>query len=148
MHKISTLDNGLRIVTQKMPSLETVSMGIWNSVGGRDELASVNGVAHFLEHMAFKGTTTRTSKQIAEAIENVGGDINAYTSTETTAYHFRLIAEDLKVGIDILTDILQNSTFEENELEVERGVILQEIGRTLDSPDSKLFDFKNSAEAY
>ena len=140
MTKVTTLDSGLRIVTQSMPGLETVAMGIWNSVGGRDELASVNGVAHFLEHMAFKGTTTRTSKQIAEAIENVGGDINAYTSTETTAYHVRLIAEDLPVGIDILTDILQNSTFAKEELEVERGVILQEIGRTLDSPDSKLFD--------
>ena len=140
MIKITTLDSGLRIVTQNMPGLETVAMGIWNSVGGRDELANVNGVAHFLEHMAFKGTTTRTSKQIAEAIENVGGDINAYTSTETTAYHVRLIAEDLSVGVDILTDILQNSTFAKEELEVERGVILQEIGRTLDSPDSKLFD--------
>ena len=140
MTKVTTLDSGLRIVTQNMPGLETVAMGIWNSVGGRDEQASVNGAAHFLEHMAFKGTTTRTSKQIAEAIENVGGDINAYTSTETTAYHVRLIAEDLLVGIDILTDILQNSTFAEEELEVERGVILQEIGRTLDSPDSKLFD--------
>ncbi len=140
MTKVTTLDSGLRIVTQNMPGLETVAMGIWNSVGGRDEQASVNGAAHFLEHMAFKGTTTRTSKQIAEAIENVGGDINAYTSTETTAYHVRLIAEDLPVGIDILTDILQNSTFAEEELEVERGVILQEIGRTLDSPDSKLFD--------
>ena len=140
MTKITTLDNGLRIVTQSMPGLETVAMGFWNSVGGRDELANVNGVAHFLEHMAFKGTTTRTSKQIAEAIENVGGDINAYTSTETTAYHVRLIAEDLPVGIDILTDILQNSIFAKEELEVERGVILQEIGRNLDSPDSKLFD--------
>ena len=107
MTKVTTLDSGLRIVTQNMPGLETVAMGIWNSVGGRDEQASVNGAAHFLEHMAFKGTTTRTSKQIAEAIENVGGDINAYTSTETTAYHVRLIAEDLPVGIDILTDILQ-----------------------------------------
>tara|TARA_Y100000590_G_scaffold58258_1_gene61484 strand:+ start:2217 stop:3470 length:1254 start_codon:yes stop_codon:yes gene_type:complete len=140
MTKITTLDSGLRIVTQNMPGLETIAMGIWNNVGGRDELASVNGVAHFLEHMAFKGTKTKTSKQIAEAIENVGGDINAYTSTETTAYHVRLIAEDLQVGIDILTDILQNSTFAKEELEVERGVILQEIGRTLDSPDSKLFD--------
>jgi hypothetical protein len=112
----------------------------WDALKCRDELKKVNGVAHFLEHMAFKGTTTRTSKQIAEAIENVGGDINAYTSTETTAYHVRLIADDLPVGIDILTDILQNSTFAEEELEIERGVILQEIGRTLDSPDSKLFD--------
>jgi len=140
MTKISTLDSGLRIVTQNMLGLETIAMGIWNNVGGRDELENVNGIAHFLEHMAFKGTTTKTSKQIAEAIENVGGDINAYTSTETTAYHVRLIAEDLQVGVDILTDILQNSTFAKEELEVERGVILQEIGRTLDSPDSKLFD--------
>ena len=140
MHKISTLDNGLRIVTQNMPSLETVSIGIWNFVGGRDELAKVNGVAHFLEHMAFKGTTTRTALQIAEAIENVGGDINAYTSSEVTAYHVKLIAEDLKIGIEILTDILQNSNFSSEELEIERGVILQEIGRNLDSPDSKISD--------
>ncbi|MBI04920.1 MAG: peptidase M16 [Pelagibacteraceae bacterium] len=140
MTKISTLDNGLRVVTQNMPGLETIAMGVWNNVGGRDEQENVNGVAHFLEHMAFKGTKTKTSKQIAEAIENVGGDINAYTSTETTAYHVRLIAEDLQVGVDILTDILQNSIFSKEELEVERGVILQEIGRTMDSPDSKLFD--------
>ena len=140
MQKITTLDNGLRIVTQDMPSLETVSLGIWNFIGGRDELKNVNGVAHFLEHMAFKGTLTRTAFQIAEEIENVGGDINAYTSNEITAYHVKLIAEDLNIGINILTDILQNSTFLEEELEVERGVILQEIGRNLDSPDSKISD--------
>ena len=140
MIQITTLDNGLRIVTQSMPSLETVAMGFWNFVGARDESINVNGVAHFLEHMAFKGTKSRTAFQIAEEIDNVGGDINAYTSNEVTAYHVKLIAEDLQVGIDILTDILQNSSFAKEELEVERGVILQEIGRTLDSPDSKLFD--------
>ena len=140
MLKTTTLENGLRIVTESMPGLETVSLGIWNFVGGRDESIEVNGVAHFLEHMAFKGTTSRSAKQIAESIENVGGDINAYTSNEVTAYHAKLIAEDLQVGVDILTDILQNSTFAKEELEVERGVILQEIGRTLDSPDSFIFD--------
>ena len=141
MVNISTLDNGLRIVTQNMPGLETVSMGIWNFVGGRDELENINGVAHLLEHMAFKGTSTRSALQIAETIENVGGDINAYTSKEITAYYVKLIAEDLPLGIDILTDILQNSSFIEDELNRERGVILQEIGMYLDTPDDMIFDY-------
>ena len=101
-------------------------MGIWNFVGGRDELENVNGVAHLLEHMAFKGTKTRTALQIAETIEDVGGDINAYTSKEITAYYVKLMSGDLSLGIDILTDILQNSSFAEEELNRERGVILQE----------------------
>ena len=141
MVNITTLDNGLRIVTQKMPGLETVSMGIWNFVGGRDELANINGVAHLLEHMAFKGTASRSALEIAETIENVGGDINAYTSKEITAYYVKLIAEDLSLGINILTDILQNSTFAEEELNRERGVILQEIGMYLDTPDDMIFDY-------
>ena len=141
MHKITTLENGLRIITQNMQSFETVSMGIWNFVGGRDELEKNNGVAHLLEHMAFKGTKTRNALEIAETIENVGGDINAYTSKEITAYYVKLIAEDLLLGIDILTDILQNSTFAEEELNRERGVILQEIGMYLDSPDEMIFDY-------
>ena len=141
MSNITTLDNGLRIVTQNMPGLETVSMGIWNFVGGRDELKDVNGVAHLLEHMAFKGTSTRSALQIAETIENVGGDINAYTSKEITAYYVKLIAEDLPLGINILTDILQNSSFSEDELNRERGVILQEIGMYLDTPDDMIFDY-------
>ena len=116
MHKITTLENGLRIITQNMSSFETVSMGIWNFVGGRDELENNNGVAHLLEHMAFKGTHTRNALEIAETIENVGGDINAYTSKEITAYYVKLIAEDLLLGVDILNDILQNSIFAEEEL--------------------------------
>ncbi|SVD16077.1 uncharacterized protein METZ01_LOCUS368931, partial [marine metagenome] len=141
MQKITTLDNGLRIVTQNMPGLETVSMGIWNFVGGRDEIAKVNGVAHLLEHMAFKGTTSKSALQIAETIENVGGDINAYTSKEITAYYVKLLADDLPYGIDILTDILQNSTFAKDELDRERGVIIQEIGMYLDTPDDMIFDY-------
>ena len=141
MVKITTLENGLRVVTQNMPSLETVSMGIWNFVGGRDELENINGVAHLLEHMAFKGTATKSALQIAETIEDVGGDINAYTSKEITAYYVKLIAEDLPLGIDILTDILQNSSFAEDELNRERGVILQEIGMYLDTPDDMIFDY-------
>ncbi len=141
MHKITTLENGLRIVTQEMLSLETVAMGIWNFVGGRDEIESNNGVAHLLEHMAFKGTKTKSALEIAETIENVGGDINAYTSKEITAYYVKLIAEDLPLGINILSDILQNSIFAEDELNRERGVILQEIGMYLDSPDEMIFDY-------
>ena len=141
MIKITTLENGLRVVTQNMPSLETVSMGLWNFVGGRDELENINGVAHLLEHMAFKGTSTKSALQIAETIEDVGGDINAYTSKEITAYYVKLIAEDLPLGIDILTDILQNSSFTEDELNRERGVILQEIGMYLDTPDDMIFDY-------
>lgn len=141
MTKISTLENGLRIVTQNMPGLETVSMGIWNFVGGRDEFANINGVAHLLEHMAFKGTKTKSSLKIAQTIEDVGGDINAYTSKEITAYYVKLISEHLPLGIEILTDILQNSTFDENELNRERGVILQEIGMYLDTPDDMIFDY-------
>ena len=141
MQKITELDNGLRIVTQNMPGLETISMGIWNAVGGRDEIETNNGVAHLLEHMAFKGTTTKNALQIAETIENVGGDINAYTSKEITAYYVKLLADDLHYGVDILTDILQNSTFAEDELNRERGVIIQEIGMYLDTPDDMIFDY-------
>ena len=141
MTEITTLNNGLRIVTQNMPGLETVSMGIWNFVGGRDELEKFNGVAHLLEHMAFKGTTSRTALEIAETIENVGGDINAYTSKEITAYYVKLMSKDLPIGIDILTDILQNSTFLEEELNRERGVIIQEIGMYLDTPDEMISDY-------
>ena len=92
MTKVTTLDSGLRIVTQNMPGLETVAMGIWNSVGGRDELASVNGVAHFLEHMAFKGTKTKSAFEIMQKIESVGGYINAYTSEEITAYWVKILS--------------------------------------------------------
>ena len=141
MLKITELENGLRIVTQNMPGLETVSMGIWNAVGGRDEVEANNGVAHLLEHMAFKGTKTKNALQIAETIENVGGDINAYTSKEITAYYVKLLADDLHYGVDILTDILQNSTFDEDELNRERGVIIQEIGMYLDTPDDMIFDY-------
>ena len=125
MRKISTLDNGLRVVTHYMPAVESVTFGVWNSVGCRDEREVINGAAHFLEHMAFKGTKSRTAFQIAEEIENVGGDINAYTSNEVTAYHVKLIAEDLNVGINILSDILQNSTFLKDECKYKNLILKQ-----------------------
>ena len=139
-HQITTLPNGLRVATVAMPSVQTASVGVWIDAGARHERAEVNGVAHMLEHMAFKGTERRSARIIAEEIENVGGQLNAYTSRENTAYYARVLAEDLPLAADILADILQHSTFEPEELERERGVILQEIGQTLDTPDDLIFD--------
>ncbi len=140
-----TLSNGFRIVTENMPSLESASLGIWVTAGGRHERVEQNGIAHFLEHMAFKGTKTRSALQIAEAIEDVGGFINAYTSREMTAYYVRVLGQDVGLGLDVISDILLNPVFDPKEIEVERGVILQEIGQSLDTPDDVVFDWLQEA---
>ena len=138
---ITQLDNGFRIVTEHMPGLKSASIGIWVNAGCRNERADQNGIAHFLEHMAFKGTERRTALQIAEAVEDVGGFINAYTSRETTAYYARVLENDVPLALDVLADILLNPTFDPREIEVERGVILQEIGQSHDTPDDVIFDW-------
>ncbi|MEL6564329.1 MAG: pitrilysin family protein [Pseudomonadota bacterium] len=135
------LPNGFRIVTENMPGLASASIGIWVGAGARHEMPDQNGIAHFLEHMAFKGTERRSALQIAEAIEDVGGYINAYTSREVTAYYARVLAADVPLAMDVLSDILLNPVFEQSEIEVERGVILQEIGQALDTPDDVIFDW-------
>jgi predicted Zn-dependent peptidase len=124
-----------------MPGLKSASIGIWVAAGGRNERPEQNGIAHFLEHMAFKGTTTRTPVQIAEAIEDVGGYMNAYTSREVTAYYARVLGGDVPLAMEVIADILRNATFDEKEMEVERGVILSEIGQALDTPDDIIFDW-------
>jgi len=139
--EITTLPSGLRVITDTVPEMETVALGVWADVGTRHEDLSHNGVAHMVEHMMFNGTPTRTSQQIAEAIENVGGQINAYTSRELTAYYVHLLKDDMPMALEILADILQRPTFPDHELEKERGVILQEIGMTADTPDDMVFDF-------
>ena len=138
--KLSTLDNGIRVVTKRLENFDSVVTGYWVEAGGVCEEESNCGISHFLEHMAFKGTTTRTAKQIAEEIEAVGGCSNAYTSKEVTAFHAKVLKEDKQVAIDILSDILLNPTFDKEELERERGVILQEISQTFDTPDDIIFD--------
>ncbi len=135
------LSNGFRIVTEQMPGLKSASIGIWVMAGGRHERAEQNGIAHFLEHMAFKGTERRTALQIAEAIEDVGGYINAYTSREMTAYYARVLENDVPLALDVIADILLNPVFDPSEIEVERGVILQEIGQAHDTPDDVIFDW-------
>ncbi|WP_439154711.1 M16 family metallopeptidase [Yoonia sp.] len=139
--ELTTLPNGFRIVTEHMPGLQSASIGIWVEAGGRHERIEQNGIAHFLEHMAFKGTKTRSALQIAEAIEDVGGYINAYTSREMTAYYARVLEKDVALGLDVIADILLNPVFDPAEIEVERGVILQEIGQALDTPDDIIFDW-------
>jgi len=143
--QLSTLPNGLRIVTEAMPGLKSEAVGVWVMAGGRHETAAQNGIAHFLEHMAFKGTARRTSLQIAEEIEDVGGYINAYTSREMTAYYARVLAADVGLALDVIGDIVQNPAFAPAEIETERGVILQEIGQTLDTPDDIIFDWLHEA---
>ncbi|MFS4437211.1 M16 family metallopeptidase [Paracoccaceae bacterium GXU_MW_L88] len=139
--KITTLDNGLRIVTEHQPSLASATLGVWVEAGGRHERPEENGIAHFLEHMAFKGTARRSARQIAETIEDVGGYINAYTSKEITAYYARVLGEDVPLALDVIGDILTGSTLEPKEIESERGVILSEIGQSLDTPDDIIFDW-------
>ena len=136
-----TLSNGFQVVTEHMPDLQSASVGIWVKAGGRHERSDQNGIAHFLEHMAFKGTASRSALEIAEMIENVGGYINAYTSREVTAYYTRVLKNDVGLSLNLLFDILLNSVFEAKEIEVERNVILQEIGQTLDTPDDVIFDW-------
>lgn len=145
MIELTTLPNGLRIVTERMPGLASASVGVWVLAGGRHERLEQNGIAHFLEHMAFKGTKTRTALQIAEAIEDVGGYINAYTSREATAYYARVLKADVGLALDVISDIVLNSVFDPREIEVERHVILQEIGQALDTPDDIIFDWLQEA---
>jgi predicted Zn-dependent peptidase len=139
--RIHTLPNGFRVVTEHMPSMKSASLGIWVMAGGRHERVEQNGIAHFLEHMAFKGTRRRSALQIAEEIEDVGGYINAYTSREMTAYYGRVLEDDVPLALDVIADIVLNPKFDGQEIEVERGVILQEIGQVLDTPDDVVFDW-------
>jgi predicted Zn-dependent peptidase len=137
---VTTLPNGLRVVTHAMPHVETSSLGVWIGVGARHETIEQQGISHLLEHMAFKGTAKRSAMQIAEEIEHVGGEINAATSLETTAYYARVLKGDEGLALEILADILQNSAFDPAELDREREVILQEIAATQDSPDEIAYD--------
>ena len=143
--RLTTLPNGFRIVTEHMPGLKSASVGIWVTAGGRHERVEQNGIAHFLEHMAFKGTKTRSSLQIAESIEDVGGYINAYTSREMTAYYARVLEGDVPLALDVISDIVLNPVFDPKEIETERHVILQEIGQALDTPDDVIFDWLQEA---
>jgi predicted Zn-dependent peptidase len=138
--EVTTLANGLRIVTDPMSSVETVALGVWVGAGTRHETADVNGISHLLEHMAFKGTSRRTAQQIAEEMDNVGGQLNAYTSRDHTAYFAKVLKEDTALATDILADILLDSSMDAEELAREQHVVVQEIYQALDTPDDIIFD--------
>jgi predicted Zn-dependent peptidase len=138
--EVTSLSNGLQLATDRMDSVETVSLGVWVAAGTRNERPEINGISHLLEHMAFKGTRRRTARDIAEQIEAVGGQLNAYTGREQTAYYAKVLKEDVGLALDIIADILQHSVFDEEELARERAVVLQEIGQANDTPDDIIFD--------
>ena len=143
--EITTLPSGLRIITDSMRDLETASLGVWIGAGSRHESESEHGLSHLLEHMAFKGTKRRSARAIAEEIEAAGGDLNAATASETTAYYARVLASDTGLALDILGDILTQSAFDPQELEREKSVIVQEIGAAEDTPDDLIFDLFTDA---
>jgi predicted Zn-dependent peptidase len=138
--EVSRLSNGLTVATDTMTSIETVALGVWVKSGARDERPEEHGIAHLLEHMAFKGTSRRSAWQIASQIEDVGGEINAATSVETTSFYARVLKDDVPLAIDILADILSDSQFDAEELRREQHVVLQEIGAAHDTPDDIVFD--------
>jgi len=136
----TTLGNGLRVLTDPMAEVESVSLGVWVEAGARYEQAAESGISHLLEHMAFKGTARRSARDIAEEIEAVGGQMNAYTARENTAYYVKVLKDDVPLALDILGDILRNSAMDADELARERDVVLQEIGQARDTPDDIVFD--------
>ncbi len=138
--RLTRLDNGLTVVTDHMPSVESVSLGVWVDAGTRHEAPEINGVSHLLEHMAFKGTRRRSAQGIAEEIEAVGGSINAYTAREHTAYYAKVLKDDVGLAVDIIADILQHSVLDQEELAREQTVVVQEIGQAIDTPDDIIFD--------
>lgn len=134
------LDSGLRVVTDPMETVETVSLGVWVEAGTRHEPVAVNGVSHLLEHMAFKGTERRSALDIAEEMDAVGGHLNAYTARDHTAYYAKVLKEDAGLALDIIADILQHSTLDAEELAREQAVVVQEINQAIDTPDDIIFD--------
>jgi len=138
--EITSLPSGLVVVTDEMAQLETASLGVWVGAGSRDERPDEHGISHLLEHMAFKGTSRRSARQIAEEIEAVGGDLNAATSIETTAYYARVLRADVPLALDVLSDILTDPSFDADELRREQNVIVQEIGAAEDTPDDLIWD--------
>lgn len=134
------LKNGLRVVAEKIPHVKSISIGVWIATGSRNEMPENNGISHFIEHMLFKGTEKRTAKDIAESIENIGGQLNAFTGKECTCYYAKVLDSHLPIAVDVLSDMLFNSLFEEKEIEKEKGVISEEISMYEDSPEDLVHD--------
>lgn len=139
--QLTTLPSGLRVASEQLSGMESVTLCVSFNVGARYELPEEHGIAHLLEHMAFKGTPTRNAQEIAEEFDSIGGQVNAYTSNEHTVYYARVLREHLPMAVETLADILQHSTFDEDELAREKDVVVQEIGQNEDSPEDLVFDY-------
>lgn len=140
MYKVKTLDNGLTIIGEEISYLRSVSMGVWVNVGSRMEDEKTSGTSHFIEHLLFKGTKNRTAKELVSEIDNIGGQINAFTSKECTCYYVKLLDEHIDIGIDILSDMVLNSTFDKVDIKKERSIIIEELKMYEDSPDDLSYD--------
>ena len=140
MYKCQTLKNGLTIIGEEIPYLKSISLGVWVKAGSIMETKENSGVSHFIEHMLFKGTTNRTSKELAREIDNLGGVINAFTSKECTCFYVKLLDEHINIGIDVLSDMILNSRFDELDIKKEKSVILEELKMYEDSPDDLVYD--------
>ncbi len=143
--RLTTLPSGLRVVTDANPLLRTAAVGLFVAAGSRHEREEEHGLSHLLEHMAFKGTGAHSAREIAEAIENVGGDLNAETGVEQTGYFAHVLKEDVGLALDLLAEIYCDSRFDRDELEREKGVVIQEIGAVEDTPDDLVFDHLSAA---
>ncbi len=140
-YKKSVLDNGVRVITEKIPYVHSVSIGIWILSGTIDENVENNGIAHFVEHMVFKGTKSRTSLELADSLESLGGHINAFTGKEITCYYAHILDENVEIAIDILADLIINPLLAEKDIEREKKVVLEEIGELEDSPDELIHEY-------
>ena len=140
MYKIHTLSNGLTIIGEEIPYLKSITLGIWVNAGSRIEEENNAGISHFIEHMLFKGTKNRTSKELASTIDNLGGQINAFTSKECTCFYVKLLDEHISIGVDVLSDMMLNSLFDSEEIDKERQVILEELKMYEDSPEDLSYD--------
>lgn len=140
MYKTHTLSNGLTIIGEEIPYLKSITLGVWVNAGSRIENEELGGISHFIEHMLFKGTKNRTSKEIASTIDNLGGQINAFTSKECTCYYVKLLDEHIDIGIDILSDMFLNPLFDEKDIDKERQVIIEELKMYEDSPEDLVYD--------
>lgn len=144
-YRKTTLDNGAIIVTERVPAVRSVTVGFWVGVGSRDEAADENGMSHFIEHLLFKGTKSRSAKDISETFDTLGAELNAFTTKEFTCYYTRLLDDHLPIGIEVMTDMLQNSSFKQEHIDFERQVVLEEIAMYEDTPDEQIHDMFTSA---
>ena len=145
MINLYTLDNGLRVVTEYIEHVNSISVGVMVQNGSRNESKDVNGISHFIEHMFFKGTDKRSAKEIVQEIENIGGQINAYTSKETTCYYIKALNTHVDLCLDVISDMILNSKFDEEEIEKEKGVVIEEINMSQDNPEDVLDEIHSEA---